>query len=330
MQDGFAEELMSVIVPVGSRCGSMADLYREYRDALTQAGLSCEFIFVLDGPNPAELAKLRRLGEAGEPVTIVELTRPFGEATALMAGSSEAAGRRLMSLPSYYQVDPGELPRLVHALHKADLVIAHRTPRAGNWFEHIRRRVFHALLSVFTRHQFRDLGCGARAMDRSVLSEMQPYGDQARFLPVLAERLGFRVVELDVRQSPLDRRKGGYEPRDYARGLLDILTMLFITRFTKKPLRFFGMIGLAMFAIGAVLIGFIVFERLVLREPLAERPALLLSSLVLVLGSQLFGLGLLGELLIFTHGSRLKDFQIAEVIRHKSSAVPAEPQPRQQ
>ena len=117
---------------------------------------------------------------------------------------------------------------------------------SGGPFERLRRGVFHGLLATVTGLQFSDLGCGARAFDRRVLEEIQLYGDQHRFLPVLADRQGFRVSEIDVRQSPKDRFEGFYEPRVYARGFLDIFTVFFLVRFTKKPLRFFGMIGVTL------------------------------------------------------------------------------------
>ena len=98
-----------------------------------------------------------------------------------------------------------------------------------------------------------------------MLEEIQLYGDQHRFLPVLADRKGFRVREIDVRQSPKDRHEGLYEPRVYARGFLDIFTVFFLVRFTKKPLRFFGMIGVSLFAVGALLVTWLVDRAAVLR-----------------------------------------------------------------
>jgi hypothetical protein len=108
-----------------------------------------------------------------------------------------------------------------------------------------------------TNLQFNDLGCGARAFRRRVLEEIQLYGDQHRFLAVLADRQGFRVREVDLRQSSKDRHKGIYSPRDYTRGFLDIFTVFFLVRFTKKPLRFFGMVGVSTFAIGALLVAWL-------------------------------------------------------------------------
>jgi hypothetical protein len=204
---------------------------------------------------------------------------------------------------------------------KTDLAIGRRWPRAGGRFEIARRNLFHRLIASVTGQRFNDLGCGARAMKRPVLEEIQLYGDQHRFLPVLANRQGFRVAEVDVKQSPKDRYDAGYPAKEYAHRVLDIFTVFFLVRFTKKPLRFFGMLGASTFAIGAVLVAWLAFDRLIFQHPLADRPALLLSSLLVVLGMQLFALGLLGELIIFTHARDIKDYQIDEVVRYPE--VPA-------
>ena len=150
-----------------------------------------------------------------------------------------------------------------------------------------------------------------------MLEEISLYGDQHRFLAALADRQGFKVTEVPVRQSPLDRFKGRYSLREYARGLLDIFSIFFLVRFTKKPLRFFGMVGVATFLLGALLVTWIVVERLFFGQGLANRPALLLSSLLVVLGMQLFALGLLGELIIFTHARQIRDYQIDSVLRFR-------------
>ena len=253
-------------------------------------------------------------------ITVVSLTRSFGEATATMAGFEQASGQVILTLPAYFQIDAAELPKLVDALERCDLAIARRWPRAGGPFERLRRRAFHGLLRGVTGLRFRDLGCGARAFDRRVLEEIQLYGDQHRFLPVLADRKGFRVSEIDIRQSPRDRHEGVYEPRVYARGFLDIFTVFFLVRFTKKPLRFFGMIGVTLFALGALLVTWMVVERLFFGQGLTQRPALLLSTLLVVLGLQLFAIGLLGELIIFTHARQVRDYQIDSVLSFRKSA----------
>jgi hypothetical protein len=140
------------------------------------------------------------------------------------------------------------------------------------------------------------------------------YGDQHRFLPLLATRRGFRVREIRVRQSEKDRFDHGYGAKAYLQRFLDIFTVVFLVRFTKKPLRFFGMIGSVTFLLGAVFLTYVVIERLFFGEPLSDRPALLLSSLLVVLGLQIFALGLLGELIIFTHAGELKEYTIEKIV----------------
>jgi glycosyltransferase involved in cell wall biosynthesis len=306
---------VSAIVPVGERQSDVFELYAEYAAGLKAAGMRYEIIFVVDGPHERFTAGLQQLIRDGEPLTIVMLTRSFGEATALMAGFGQASGELIVTLPAYHQIEGADIGKLLAALDSADVATGRRWPRAGGPFEELRRRAFHGLIAWVTKLKFRDLGCGARAMHRRVLEEISLYGDQHRFLAVLADRQGFRVAEVDVRQSPRDRFGYVYPPREYARQALDIFAVFFLARFTKKPLRFFGMVGVSTFSIGGILLLYLVIDRLVFGHNLASRPALLLSSLLVVLGLQIFALGLLGELIIFTHAKNIRDYQVDKIIQ---------------
>lgn len=315
---------VSVLIPVGDRYSDAEQLYAEYESALAACGVPYEFIFVLDGPHKRFEAGLERLAARGKTFTVIALTRYFGEATALMVGFEHASGDVVMTLPAYSQVMAADIGLLLAALDHADMAISRRHPRKGGWFEGVRRRVFHGLLGFVTRVRLHDLGCSARAMTRSVLEEIRLYGEQQRFLPVLAERQGFRVVEVQVRQTDQAARPGVYRVRAYTRGLLDIFNVFFLVRFTKKPLRFFGLIGIALFMLGALELADLVFGRVVLHEPLADRPALMLASLFIVLGVQIFALGLLGELIIFAQSGRTKDYKV-ESITHFPQASREQP-----
>lgn len=305
---------VSVIVPVGLRYSDLTALHAQYRQALESTGLTYEFIYVLDGSIPPAAAQLDQLLASGERITVVYLTRLFGESTALMAGFEQASGAIVVTLPAYNQIDAAEIGKLIASLESADVVVSRRWPRAGGPLERLRRGAFHGLVSWMTGLKLHDLGCSARAMKRQVLEETSLYGDQHRLLPALADRQGFRVLEIDVKQSPQDRFTGGYPTREYAHRLLDLFAVFFLVRFTKKPLRFFGMLGATTLAIGTALIMYLVIDRMFFSEPLAGRPALLLSSLLVVLGLQLFALGLLGELIIFTHAGGMKDYQVDRII----------------
>ncbi len=305
---------ISAIIPVADRHDDIRELYEDYKRETDTLGRSCEFIFVLDGEYPEVQEQLVALQQQSDRLKIIKLSRSFGEATALSAGFDHASGDIILTLPAYYQVEPSELPRLIAELEHCDMVISYRWPRAGPRFELMRRNLFHKILKWFTGATFHDLGCGVRAFKRQIVQEVTIYGDQHRFLPVLANRVGFKVREVQVSQSPRDHFHGSYRPREYLHRLLDIFTVFFLVRFTKKPLRFFGMIGTVTLALGAASLVYLIFGRLFMGEPLAARPALLLSSLMVVLGVQILALGLIGELIIFTHARDLKEYTVEEIV----------------
>lgn len=306
---------VSIVIPVSDRCAAdLGELHRGYRAGIQATGRRYEFIYVLDGPQPQAGAALSALRREGEALAIVTLARYFGESTALMAGFEKAVGDVIVTLPSYHQIDANEIGTLLAGLDQCDMVIAHRWPRAGGAFERVRRAGFHRFVKMVTRQQFNDLGCGARAMKRIVCNELQLYGELHRFIPVLADRQGFRVREVKVKQSAKDQFNHIYRPREYTRRMLDILTVLFLFRFTKRPLRFFGSMGFTMSALGVLGIVLMVVQRMFFDQALGDRPALLLASLLTVLGLQLLAIGLLGELIIFTHARQVKDYQVAEVV----------------
>jgi glycosyltransferase involved in cell wall biosynthesis len=314
---------LSVIVPVGARHEDISELYQEYCRGLDLLRAPYEFVFVVDGPYRDVIQGLESLINAGAGnIVMVVLNRTFGESTAIMAGFERCSGELILTLPAYHQINPEDIGKLVSCLERKDVAVGWRWPRVGGGFEKFRRATFHGLVSRVTGMRLHDLGCGARAMKRVVLQELSLYGDQHRLLAVLAQRHGFSVAEVEVRQSGRDRFEGVYRPREYAHFVLDVFTVFFLVRFTKKPLRFFGMLGASMFGIGALVVLYLVIERIAFQTSLADRPALLLSALVVVLGLQLFALGLLAELIIFTHARHLKDYQGAQIIHYPKAELP--------
>jgi glycosyltransferase involved in cell wall biosynthesis len=302
-------------MPVGSRVDDLPTLIDEYAEALNGADISFELIVVLDGTKDAVLEQLRNLRADRNWLKVIQFSREFGESAALMAGFSEARGDVLLTLPAYWQVQPSEISVLIEsAADEDDMLIVVRRQRVGSAFERIRRRLFHGILRGITGHSYRDLGCGVRLLKRAVAEEISLYGDQHRFLPVLAERRGFNVREVELAQSPNDQFRGRYRLREYLHRILDIMTVFFLVRFTKKPLRFFGSIGFLTAGFGAIVVLLLVTQRLFYDMSLADRPALLLGSLLVVLGVQLFALGLLGELIIFSHAADSKEYAIRSIV----------------
>lgn len=310
----------SIVIPVGRRVDYLATLVNEYAEAFRTAHGGFEMIAVLDGHKPELLESLREIAPKLPQLRVIELAKPFGESAALTAGFDAARGEILVTLPAYYQVEPVDLSKLLSAFGgDDDMLLAVRWPRAGSFFDKLRRNAFHRLFKVVSRMQYRDLGCGVRVLRREVAAEIPLYGDQHTFLPALAARRGFRVREIELAQSQKDWFRGRYRLRDHLHGVLDVLTIFFLVRFTKKPLRFFGTVGFLAAGFGAVIVAVLVIQRLFFSVGLADRPALLLGSLLVVLGVQTFALGLVGELIIFTHASDMKEYAVRTVIQARDA-----------
>ncbi len=305
---------LSAIVPVTERLHDVESLYWAYKAGIEAVGLAYEFIYVLDGDFSEALSTLQGLRQKGEPIEIIALAKWFGEATALTIGFAHAAGDIFVTLPAYPQIVPDEISRLVAGLKDYDMVIARRFPRRDSILNIIQSKVFHFLLNTMIAVPFHDLGCGVRALKRRVAEELNIYGDQHRFLPLLAAQQGFKVLELDAAQAKEDTFKRVYSPGVYIRRMLDILTIAFIVKFTRKPLRFFGLIGSFTLALGTLGAVYLAIERLYFGGALADRPALVLAVLMMVLGFQTIAVGLIGELIIFTHTKDVKEYRVERIV----------------
>jgi hypothetical protein len=226
-----------------------------------------------------------------------------------------ARGANIVTVPAYFQVQPSAIQRMLKELieQEQDLVIARRYPRIDSLFNRFQSRVFHVLIRLLIGTDYQDISCGLRVMRRKVAQEIRLYGDLHRFLPLLAHQRGFKIAEVPVQQSPHDTKRRVYSPGVYLRRLLDIVTLFFLYKFTKKPLRFFGLLGSGVFFAGAILTGYLGVERL-LGVPLASRPLLILGVLWMVFGVQLFSIGLLGEIIIFTHAHDVLEYHTEEIL----------------
>lgn len=307
------QTVISAIVPVTERYDPVIELFNEYKAGIEATGLDFEIIYVLDGNQAAALEDLTRL-QASEKLTIITLAREFGEATALNAAFSQATGDIMLTLPAYRQIQAEDIPKLVTALKNADMALARRWPRSDSIFNRLQTRAFNFILQSFSNLKIHDAGCSARAFKRAVIDEVQLYGDLHRFFPIIAHRQGFKVVEIDIAQSPREAFRRFYSPGQYVRRLLDLFTVFFLVKFTKKPLRFFGLVGSGLTGLGLVGTLYLIAERLFFDVALADRPALILSSLLIVLGIQVIAIGLIGEIIIFTHARELKEYRIDKII----------------
>jgi hypothetical protein len=178
--------------------------------------------------------------------------------------------------------------------------------------------VFNKLIKWIVGSDFHDLKCAVKVFRSEVLDKIYMYGDQDRFLPLMASKYGFKVEEIKVTQAKKDAVQKFYPFANYIARFLELISIFFLVKFTKKPIRFFGSTGLITFTIGFMLAIMLFVERVFLGVPLADRPIVLVSILLMIFGIQSFAIGLVGELIIFTHAKDLKDYIVESVVDYES------------
>lgn len=315
--------LVSVVVAITGPEAHPLPVVDGLGKALVAGGYRCEFVVVLDGPAGRHEQELREIA-AHWPLCLVQLEGGgLGESIALSAGVAKAKGDLVVNAPPYLQIEPEDVLLVVKALEAgADCVATWRYSRIDPWLNQLQSRLFNWCLRVIMNMPFHDLNSGTRGFRRRVLDEVSFYGDQYRFLPVLARRQGFRVVEVRVRHREEKGRAGFYGLGVYLRRLLDILTITFLTRFTQRPLRFFGYLGFASIAIGLPLALWYLYSKIELEQSLSDKPGFVLGALLVAFGVQLIGFGLIGEIIIFTQAPNLRDYKVEDVV--EGGAEPAE------
>lgn len=317
VEDSSREETaVSVVIAVRDpeRAAPIPQLYEEYKTQLERVGRPYEFVFAVEGDAPGVVEDLRRLAEDGEPITTLVFSKWYGGATVLSAAFDHVSGGVVVTLPAYHQIDPEAIPSLFPPLEENDMVVVRRWPREDGLATRIQVRLFHAILRGILGFNFNDLGCSVSAFQREVLDAIDLYGDQHRFLPVLTSHRGFKVKEIEAPQTSQDTFQSHFSIGGYVNRLLDLVAVFFLTKFTRKPLRFFGATGLASLAGGGGLTLYLTIQRLFFGVPLKNKPMLLLGVLLIVLGTLLFAIGLIGEMIIFTNARHVKEYTIEEII----------------
>ena len=312
-------DVVSAIVPVLRDEGAVAELHRAYKAALAGQGREIEFLYVLDWRARKALAALTALKDEGEALSLIVLSRWDGEGAALRSAFQRARGGTVLVLSGSRQVDPRDVPKVLEGLAGHDMAVAKRATLSRSWFETVQARLFQWLIRLLFGRTIADPVCRVRACRRQVMEDIAGYSVQQHFLPLLAAERGFRIAEVEVRRGdPTEdsaaRRFGGFSVLSSLRLAFDAMSLFVVLKFIHKPLRFFGTAGLPILLIGLIYTGFLGFSRLFFGMPLADRPALILGVLLIVLGIQVIALGLIGEIIIFASGKRIKDYTVERIL----------------
>ncbi len=306
---------VTVVVPVQSDEAEVRQVLQALGDELDRAKRSWEIFFVFDGVQGAAWEKAEELRkEFGKRVRTIVFKNAFGESVCLSAAVEKALGRIIVTSPQYVQVDPIELGDMLDEIDKgADFVAPWRHPRVDPVLNRLQSVLFNWVIRLIIGMSFHDLNCYFRAIRREVLEDVVIYGDMYRFLPVIAYRRGYRVVEVKVRHLQEWGRAGFFGIGVYIRRLLDILAVMFLTKFTLKPLRFFGTLGGVITFSGTCLGFYLGAVKMLYGRGVAGDPLLLIAVLLIVLGVQIVGFGLVGEIIIFSQARNLKEYRIERI-----------------
>jgi glycosyltransferase involved in cell wall biosynthesis len=306
--------LISVVVPVHNEERSVALLVDELDSALQPLGAPWETVFVDDGSTDGTFAALTRLHAARADVVVVRLRRNFGKAAALAAGFVQARGDVIVTIDGDLQDDPAEIPRLLVKLDEGfDLVSGWKANRR----DPLRRRLLSRTFNVVTRWisgvRLHDMNCGLKAYRAEVVRGLPLYGELHRFIPVLAHHRGYRIAEVPVNHRPREHGRSRYGLERYLRGFLDLLTVSFLGRYRHRPLHLFGGLGLTLCFAGVGILVYLTAVKL-LGEAIGQRPLLILGVLLVVVGLQVFSLGLITELITSHHEERASERDRAEAL----------------
>jgi len=324
---------VSCVLALADDTPELEEIIRQYSGELSDRGMSYEWVLVLDGLGEARTARLKARLPAGAAVRLLHFNQSFGEERALTVGYREARGRCVISLPSYMQLDPGDIHHVLDALDRDyDLVAGWRVPRVDPWINRLQSWMYNRVMSAFTGVQLHDLNCGLTGLRRVVIDEVLVEGNVSRFLPVLAHRRGFRVGEVRVRHLRERGRHGFFGIGVYVRRMLDVVALLFLTRFTTKPLRFFGVAGGLSVLAGMAICGYLFLNYLngwSLQSDLSNRASLLIGVALVVMGVMVFSLGLVAEIIIFTNARNVRDYTLErELPPGLPPETPGEPRTR--
>jgi dolichol-phosphate mannosyltransferase len=296
--------VISVVVPVRDEEQTVEPLYDELAGALGELGEPWEVVYVDDGSRDGTHEALVRLHESTTNVRVVRLRRNAGKAAALDAGFAVVEGDVVVTMDGDLQDDPAEIPRLLATLDDGyDLVSGWKAHRNDPFARRVLSRVFNTVTGWLSGVRLHDMNCGLKAMRVEVVRNLDLYGELHRFVPVLADDLGFRVTELAVNHRPREHGHSRYGVERYARGFLDLLTVTFMSRYRHRPLHLFGGLGLTLGTIGTGILVYLTVEKLT-GEAIGRRPLLLLGVLLVVVGNQFLSLGLLSELVTSQHRER--------------------------
>jgi len=309
---GTDPSTVSVVVPLFNERAALEQLYRRLSAVLADMAHKYEIIFVDDGSTDGSLASLKDFRAVDRSVRYIRFRRNFGKSAALAAGFLAARYEVIVTMDADLQDIPEQLPLLLKKLEDGyDVVCGWRHRRRDKLSKRLGSKIYNLVTAMLTGVRLHDLNCGFKCIRRKVLDEVMVYGERHRYIPVLASYRGFRLGEVKIDHAPRAYGNSRYGLERVLGGFFSLLTVILMTRYTNKPLHFFGLLGSVLFATGFVIDAYLILLRLLQREWLSNRPLLIIGTMLIIVGVQLVLFGLLAEMVAFSY-RRENDYSIVE------------------
>ncbi|NWG31494.1 MAG: glycosyltransferase family 2 protein [Rhodocyclaceae bacterium] len=290
---------VSIVIPIYNEIENIDELVARLEQSL--AGLNFEALLVDDGSKDGTGVRLAELAATRPWLKPVYLARNYGQSTAMQAGFDAAQGEVIVTLDGDLQNDPADIPRLLKMLDEepeVDILSGWRKERQDAQLSRkLPSRIANGLISKVTGVHLHDYGCSLKVYRRAALANVRLYGELHRFVPALAAQFGARVKEVVVSHHPRTRGSSKYGIDRTLRVILDLLLVQFMSRYLQRPIQFFGGIGMALALPGGAILAYLAALKF-MGESIGGRPLLLLGILLMLMGVQLIGMGLLGEIMV--------------------------------
>lgn len=274
-----------------------------------------EMLVVANGIGEFLKSELISLLNRCEKVKAIEFNAKTTQAVCLKAALKETKGEIMVVCGSYQQINSDSLLKLLDNVDdEIDIVTPWRQHRVDSALNQFQSKIFNALIRKLTASNYHDTSCTVKVFRREVLESVEIYGNMYRFLPILADQKGFKTKEIKCDHYQQHGKSTYYGLTHYINIFIDIFTLYFNTWFTRKPLRFFSAIGIILSCLGVFIASYVFTQKFFLGYSIGNRPLLLFAIFFIVLGVQAASVGLLGEIIAFTHGRNRKEYTIERII----------------
>lgn len=312
---------LSIVVPVYNEAESLPELARQIRETMDEAGMCFEVWFVDDGSDDGSWKIITALHADDGCMCGIRFRKNEGKSAALAAGFARTRGRFVATLDADLQDDPAELPEMVRRLEEgADLVSGWKKTRHDPITKTIPSRFFNAVTRLASGIPLHDFNSGIKAYRAEVIRSVRVYGELHRYIPLLARWEGYtRIEEQVVNHRPRKYGVTKFGLERFLRGFLDLISVVFLTRFMRRPMHFFGGLGTLGFVLGFLILLYLTGAKLIGGEAIGDRPLLLFGVMLILLGAQSFLAGLLGEMVVRPEMEDVARIDVREVADASSS-----------